>query len=194
MPDGNPTMFTVTDLKQFMYCERILYYHTCLPDIRPVTYKMQAGIRRHEDEHKRSLRRTMQLPEIRRAEREFDVAVTSDKLGLSGQVDEVLFLDDMIIPVDYKLAKKANQHFKVQLAAYAMMLEETFDLPASRGILYLIQKRESVEVNITRGLRNHVVEAIDRMCAISETESMPEATNNRRACLDCEFRRFCNDV
>ena len=194
MPDGDPSLFTVTDLKQFMYCKRILYYHSCLPDIRPVTYKMQAGIRRHEDENKRSFRRTMRLPEITQAEREFDVTVKSDRLGLSGQVDEVLFMDDMIIPVDYKLAKKASQHFKVQLTAYAMMLEETFDLPASRGILYLIQKRESVEVNITRRLRNKVVEALDKMRDISNSESMPGAIANRRACLDCEFRRFCNDV
>lgn len=194
MPDSDFTLFTVTDLKQFMYCERILYYHSCLPDIRPVTLKMEAGKRRHEDENKRSLRRTMNLPEIAQAQREFDVSVQSQSLGLSGQIDEVLFMQDSAIPVDYKLAKQASLHYKVQLAAYAMMLEETFDLPASRGILYLIQKRESVEVNITRNLRNQVVEAILHMRQLAESEMMPDPTKNRRACLDCEFRRFCNDV
>lgn len=194
MPDGNNSLFTVTDLKQFMYCRRILYYHTCLPDIRPVTYKMRAGIRRHEDEYKRSIRRTMCIPDIDTSHREFDVPVQSISLGLSGQVDEVIFLDDMAIPVDYKLAKKAGQHFKVQLTAYAMMIEATFDLPVSRGMLYLIQKRETVEVNISRGMRQSVMAAITEMRQIADAESMPESTKHPRTCLDCEFRRFCNDV
>lgn len=194
MPDGNEMLFTVTDLKQFMYCKRILYYHTCLPDVRPVTYKMQAGMRRHEDEHKRSIRRTMTLPEIENAQREFDVSVQSAKLGLSGQVDEVIFWEDMLMPVDYKLAKKAGQHFKVQLAAYAMILEETYNLPAVNGILYLIPKRETVEVSITRRLRTKVIEAMTEMRTIADAETMPDAPKHRRACLDCEFRRFCNDI
>ncbi|GAB5494568.1 MAG: CRISPR-associated protein Cas4 [Phototrophicaceae bacterium] len=194
MPDGNSDLFTVTDLKQFMYCQRILYYHTCLPDIRPVTYKMQAGKRRHEDEHKRSLRRTMSLPMIETAQREFDVPVQSLTLGLSGQVDEVIFMPEGMIPVDYKLAKKASPHYKIQLTAYAMMLEETFDLPALKGILYLIQKREAVEINLSRNLRNKVVDAIAQMREIATSEAMPAPCKNRRSCLDCEFRRFCNDV
>lgn len=194
MPDSDQTLFTVTDLKQFMYCGRILYYHTCLPDIRPVTYKMQAGVRRHETEHKRSLRRTMRLPEIDSAQREFDIALQSSEIGLSGQIDEVIFMQDMIIPVDYKLAKKASLHFKVQLTAYAMMLEETFGLPAPTGILYLIQKRDAVEVTISRTLRRKVLDALSEMRQIAETEAIPVPTKNRRACLDCEFRRFCNDV
>ncbi|MDQ7034312.1 MAG: Dna2/Cas4 domain-containing protein [Anaerolineae bacterium] len=75
-----------------------------------------------------------------------------------------------------------------------MLAEATFDLPALRGILYLIGKREAVEVTITMRLRNQVKRALDEMRQITTTEAMPEPTSNRRACIDCEFRRFCNDV
>jgi len=194
MPDGNSTLFTVTDLKQFIYCPRILYYHACLPDVRPITVKMEMGQRRHEDEPKRALRRTMRLENIASARREFDVPVQSEGLGLSGQIDEVLFFDDSLIVVDYKLAKVAGQHFKVQLAAYTMLAEATFHLPALRGILYLIPKREAVEVTISSRLRQQVKDTLNAMRRIAETEVMPETTANRRACVDCEFRRFCNDV
>jgi CRISPR-associated exonuclease Cas4 len=74
MPDGDNRLFTVTDLKQFCYCPRILYYHACLPDIRPITMKMAVSSRRHEDEQKRSLRRTMQLEGLENAQRWFDVS------------------------------------------------------------------------------------------------------------------------
>ncbi|MDQ7034313.1 MAG: hypothetical protein Q9P01_05610 [Anaerolineae bacterium] len=103
MPDSNPSLFTVTDLKQFIYCQRILYYQTCLPDVRPVTLKMKMGQQRHEDEPKRALRRTMRIEGIESAKRDFDVPVQSDELALSGQIDEVLIFDDSLLVVDYKL-------------------------------------------------------------------------------------------
>lgn len=50
----------VTDLKQYLYCPRVVFYRYCLPDVRPVTFKMQAGIaaqdRVTELEKRRSLR------------------------------------------------------------------------------------------------------------------------------------------
>jgi CRISPR-associated exonuclease Cas4 len=194
MPDGHNGLFTVTDLKQFQYCPRILFYHSCLPDVRPVTYKMEAGIRRHQDEPKRAIRRNMRLPEIQEARREFDVLVQSDSLGLSGQIDELLFFEDSLVPVDYKLAKQAGAHFKLQVVAYGMMVEEVYQLPVFRGIIYLTQKREVIEVPLGKNLREQVRTAVKTMRQIVEDERMPEPTPNRKACLDCEFRRFCNDV
>lgn len=194
MLDDNKRLFTVTDLKQFSYCARIVYYHGCLPDIRPTTYKMEAGIRRHEHEQKRALRRTMTIPDIDRAERHFDVPVQSTELGLSGQIDEVIVFEDHLIPVDYKLAKNVGQHFKLQLAAYAMMAEATFALPAPHGFLYLIPKRQSTEVTISKRLRQTVYDSLEQMRHLIDTEAMPQPTPYRQRCIDCEFRRFCNDV
>ena len=34
----------VSDLKQWVYCPRVFYYQQCLPDVRPTTYKMKAGV------------------------------------------------------------------------------------------------------------------------------------------------------
>ncbi|MBK7917055.1 MAG: hypothetical protein IPJ94_12485 [Chloroflexi bacterium] len=45
--DQDPFTFRVIDLKQYVYCPRILYYQTVLPDVRPITYKMEAGIQSH---------------------------------------------------------------------------------------------------------------------------------------------------
>ncbi|MBI4771568.1 MAG: CRISPR-associated protein Cas4 [Chloroflexi bacterium] len=36
--------FRVSDLKQSVYCPRILYYARCQPDVRLTTYKMEAGV------------------------------------------------------------------------------------------------------------------------------------------------------
>ncbi len=36
-------ILTVTDLKQYCYCPRILFYMRCLPGVRPLTVKMEEG-------------------------------------------------------------------------------------------------------------------------------------------------------
>ena len=102
MLDAEELLFTITDLKQYIYCPRIFYYHACLPNIRPVTYKMKAGIDAHEDERKRALRRSFTMYDLPSGKRHFDVSVQSTALNLSGEIDEVVETDaGELIPVDY---------------------------------------------------------------------------------------------
>ncbi len=194
MLDSEALLFMVTDLKQYLYCPRILYYQNCLPNIRPVTYKMQAGMDAHERERERAARRSLGAYQVLAGERRFDVAVQSTSLALSGQVDELVETETELIPVDYKLARKAGYHYKVQLAAYAMLLEEACQKPVRRGFLYLIPLRKAVEVPITPALRRTVRQAVEAMQRIANLEQMPPPTKWRQRCADCEFRRFCNDV
>jgi len=194
MLDEAENLFTVTDLKQYMYCPRIFYYHACLPQIRPVTYNIHAGINAHEVEEQRAKRRSLRMYGEIDGERSFDVAVQAPTLGLSGHIDEVVDTGAELIPVDYKLASQAAFHFKVQLAAYALLLEATQIVIVRRGFLYLIPLRRAEEVRITPRLRRIVREALEAMHLIQETEYMPGPTEWRRRCSDCEFRRFCNDV
>ena len=191
------TLFRVTDLKQYCYCPRVLYYHACLPHVRPETYKMQAGVEAGEAEQKRAARRTLSAYSVVEGERHFDVVVISARLKLSGIVDEVVEVTAPareLIPVDYKLAKIAGYHFKLQLTAYAEMLAETWGIPVSRGFLYLIPLRRHEEVRITGKMRQALERALDEMWRITQQEMMPPITDNRRKCAACEFRRFCNDV
>ena len=194
MLENDAQTFTITDLKQYTYCARILYYHRCIPDIRPVTYKMQAGIAAHEVEQKRAARRSVKMYDAQAGERLFDVDVQSSELALTGSVDEVVQIGQEWVPVDYKLAKKAGHHFKVQLAAYAILLEATFRVNVVRGFLYLIPSRKTIEIPMTGELRREVGKALAAMQEISDYERMPEPTKWRQRCPDCEFRRFCNDV
>ena len=187
-------LFTVTDLKQYMYCPRVFYYHVCLPHIRPITYKMEAGQEAHAAEPKRALRRSFRPYGAERGQRLFDVAIQSPTLALSGAIDEVVDIGTEAIPVDYKLAKKASYHYKIQLTAYALLLESEHGAHVERGFLYLIPLRQAVEVPITAKMRRQVRRALREMKTIATTERMPSATKWQQRCPDCEFRRFCNDV
>ncbi|PIZ26363.1 MAG: CRISPR-associated protein Cas4, partial [Chloroflexi bacterium CG_4_10_14_0_8_um_filter_57_5] len=113
--------FRVTDLKQWVYCPRILYYVMCLPDVRPVTYKMKAGVEAGREEEGREARRSLHAYNLTEGRREFNVPLVSSRLGLRGVVDMVIWLDEPapgeVMPVDYKLSEIVGEHFRLQLAA-----------------------------------------------------------------------------
>jgi len=194
-------MFTVTDLKQYTYCPRIVYYHHCLPAIRPVTYKMEAGAEAGADEELRELRRSLRPYGLERGERHLDVYLDSPGWGLRGRADLVIDSDDNplgereLIPVDFKLSPgRMGANLRLQLIAYGVMLEETWGLPARRGFVYFIPQRRAVEVPFTPELRAQLEVSLRVMRDIVEGERMPPPTRQRARCEACEFRRFCNDV
>lgn len=191
----------VTDVKQYTYCPRIVYYRYCLPHIRPTTYKMEAGIAAHDDETEREQRRSLRPYGFTTGERFFDVRLHSEDLGIRGRLDMVVAVperahaDAELIPVEYKLSERTvGRHFKVQLTMYALLLEEAWQLPVRRGFIYLIPLRQAVPVTITPSLRRQAHTQIAAMRTMVEQETMPDPPATRRPCVSCEFRRFCNDV
>ena len=191
----------VTDMKQYAYCPRIVFYRYCLPDIRPITFKMEAGIAAHVDETEREGRRSLRPDGLTAAERTFDVWLQDDERGIRGRLDMAIALPDRadpdaeLIPVEYKLSERTpGRHFKLQLAMYGLLLERLWERPVRRGFIYLIPLRQAVEVRITSALRRQALDEATAIRTMIETEAMPEPPSNRRPCISCEFRRFCNDV
>ena len=186
----------VVDLKQWVYCPRVFYYQHCLPRVRPLTYKMKAGVEAGQAEEGREERRSLRVYGLSEGEREFNVPLRSSRLGLRGEADMVVTTADETIVVDYKLSKIAGPHFQLQLAAYAVMLEEMRGVQsqARRGFLYWIGERRVEEIAIGKRLREKLMQALEGMRRIVEREEMPPPVSNRRKCVACEFRRFCNDV
>ncbi|MFW5941896.1 MAG: CRISPR-associated protein Cas4, partial [Chloroflexota bacterium] len=159
MDDSQQFAFRVTDLKQYAYCPRILYYHTVLPLIRPVTYKMEAGISAHTLTERKERRRSLRPYGIEHGKRAFNLQLTSLALRLSGELDMLITTETELIPVDYKSTARDGPHFRLQLMAYGRLLEATHPesrLAVRRGFLYLIPERSAVEVRFTQRLRNRL--------------------------------------
>jgi CRISPR-associated exonuclease Cas4 len=192
-------VFTVTDLKQYEYCPRIIAYTYCLPLMRPTTYKMEAGIAAHERAEKHERRRTLAAYGLRDGKRRFDVWLESPILGLRGRLDMLIEVDSEegceLIPVEYKQTRRrVGRHIQRQLAAYGMMVEETRPGTVRRGFVYSLLKRRAEEVPISRRLQEEVRATVAEMREVVEREAMPDPPRSRRGCVNCEFRRFCNDV
>ncbi len=191
----------VTDLKQYTCCPRIVFYRYCLPRIRPITYTMAEGIRTHQEEDEREERRSLRTFGLKEGERTFHLALRSERLGLTGCLDLAIATPSKSDPtasaivVEYKLSEqKAGSHFKLQLAAYALLLEEAWQLPVRQSFLYAIPLRRAESIAITPGLRQKVSQTITSLRRMIEEERMPPPPTSQYRCVTCEFRRFCNDV
>lgn len=196
-----PFTFEVTDIKQWGHCPRILYYRYALPRIRPITALMREGQAHHREESAHEERRSLRPYGVTNGERYFDVQLYSATLGLRGRADMVIVSprrdapDAELIVVEYKLSERsALQNWKLQLAAYALLLEEQWGLPVRRGYIYHIGQRRSEEIRITAALQARLRAALEGMRTLIEGEQVPPPPRNQAICVSCEFRRFCNDT
>jgi CRISPR-associated exonuclease Cas4 len=194
-------LLEVTDLKQYTCCPRIVFYRYCLPTIRPLTFLMEEGIRQHEEEEDREERRGLRHYQLQEGERFFHLALHSEELGLAARIDLTIVTPSRTAPdaeaivVEYKHSEqKAGAHFKLQLAAYALLLEEAWNIPVKRGFIYSIPLKQAEVVIITPSLRKKVVQTVNHIRQLVDHQAMPEPTTTQGRCITCEFRRFCNDV
>src|SRR6266566_7421606 len=194
-------LLEVTDLKQYTCCPRIVFYRYCLPKVRPVTPLMEEGIRCHLEEEEREERRSLRPYGLVDGERFFHLTLQSSQLELTGKVDLAIAVPSRVsqgaeaVVVEYKYSEyKAGAHFALQLAAYALLLEEAWKIPVKQGFLYSIPLRRAEPVPITSHLRKKVVQVVGQIKQIVHSEMMPPPPTTQRRCVTCEFRRFCNDV
>lgn len=195
---NDPHIFRVVDLKQYTYCPRILYYQTVLPNVRPITYKMEEGKLVHDEAILQERRRqTWRSYGLESATRTFNLPVANDELGLSGIIDLLLETPDELIPVDYKNSAKVGSHHKLQLLAYAWLLRahpRPSPKPIRRGFIYLIPQRKAEEIRFTAALERQLDQTLTIMRRIADEQYLPPPAKHIQQCVDCEFRRFCNDV
>ncbi len=186
---------TVTDVRQWLYCPRVVYFLYGLGRRRPVTFKMEEGRRQHERAEALEARHTLQAYGLSEGERVFQLRLRSARLGLNGIIDLAIRTSSEAIPVDFKLTEGnvARNHL-YQLTAYAMLLEEHWQLPARRGFVYLLPQRRAVPVRITPERRQRVLAVLEEIRAALASESWPAPTPVAARHRDCEFLPRCGDV
>ena len=189
------TLLVVSDLRQYAYCPRIVFYRYCWPDVRPTTYLMEAGKEAHEDEAGREQRRGLRAYGLTDGERSFDVWLEDEALGVCGKLDMAIAQDGEVIPVEHKNSPgRMGRHVTLQLAAYGVLLSRAAGIPVTRGFVYHIPQRKAREILLPLDLQQETLGLLGVIRWMVVEERMPPPTAARERCGICEFHRFCNDV
>ena len=185
----------VNDLKQFEYCPRIVFYNTVMPVERKVTVKMERGKEEELRVDALESRRTLKRYELGSGERKFHVGLESARLGLSGKLDLMIVSPKGLFPVDFKYTRgRPHRNHVVQLAGYALLVEEDFQRPVETGFIYLAPVHQVVTVALTSQLKGQTLQRLAEIRAMIRDGMLPSATPVRARCEECEFRNFCGDV
>ena len=191
-------MITVSDVKQYLYCSRIVYFDHVLHVPKPPDQKLATGKEKHEDLTKKEKRRKGAIfydPELDGAEKLFRVALESQSLGLRGVLDYLIKAGKELIPVDYKFGCSRNGrvhlNHKYQLAAYALLVEDNFSTIVRRGYVHYSIDKVNARIDFSDEVRRRTLKMIHEIRRIVEEEIEPEGTRNPGRCTDCEYRRYC---
>jgi len=185
----------VTDIKQYIYCPRIIYFTYCQPVIKKNTFKMDYGREQHDIIDILEKRRTLKRYGIENGTKFFKQRIYSNKLGLSGMLDLLVKTDKELIPIEMKFTnKKPGLNHKYQLAAYMLLLEDYYNRGVRRGIIHIIPAKKSYNYKNSDSLRFKVKEIIYNIRDIITHEYFPEKIVTWRKCRDCEYKNYCGDV
>ena len=188
-----PYSIPVNLIRQWCYCPRVVYYME-LTDIafhRPVW--VGQGERFHRVEEKLWQRRNLSRFNLRSGKTHHNLTVRSAALGLHGIVDMAVETDEAVYAVEFKLsANNGKRGDQLQLAAYAMLLEEYFSKPSTAG--FLVGKGKVLHtIDIDADKRRMVVEVADTIRRMLRRGRKPESSATVAQCCACEYVNFCND-
>lgn len=180
-------LLSVASLHALVYCERLFYLEE-VERLRVADAAVFAGRRLHE--------------EIALAEDELGVercTFESEQLGLRGAVDVLRRRDGALIPYEHKRgrsagkpgAREAWQTDRIQIAAYALLLEEAFGISIAEGRVRYHADKATVRVPIDSALRDAVVSAVARGRALRTSVERPPVSRNERLCVRCSLAPVC---
>lgn len=185
----------VSDIRQYVYCPRIIYFNYVVPVPRHVTFKMQKGQTAHIDFSAIEKRRSLAKYRLEDGTKEFRVRLRSDRLGLVGALDMLISSDSRIYPVEFKSTLGSlGIHHKYQLVAYAMMIEEARRCPVREGFVYLIPQKRIEKIIVDEGTRFYTKKLCTRIRNVINSGVFPSGTRKTGRCRDCEFNNYCRDI
>ncbi|MBL8614981.1 MAG: type I-MYXAN CRISPR-associated endonuclease Cas1 [Deltaproteobacteria bacterium] len=178
-----PTL-RVMSLHALAYCERLFYLEE-VEELRVADERVFAGRTLHE-----------QLAEEGEL---IELTLEDEQLGLRGRVDALRRRDGQLIPYEHKrgrcrdegAAKAAWPSDRLQLGAYALLLERATGRPIPEGRVRYHKDNTLVRVPIDEALRAEVVAAVERARALSHATTRPPVTSDERRCGRCSLAPVC---
>lgn len=114
--------------------------------------------------------------------------IVSENLGLKGRIDRIE-IGEEIIPYEIKTREEIFFQDKIQLAGYALLLEDKFNTKIDYGIVEVKSKKEKIP--ITPQFKEKVLFLADKIREIIKEEKEIPINNNFKKCENCKFKYIC---
>ncbi len=190
------TWITPSEVIEYLYCPRFIYFMNCLliPQNEDQRAKVQIGRNIHnikEKINKEYLRKKLGV-----VKKEIDCYLSDSDLGIRGVIDEILTLEDNTMsPLDYKFAEfkdKVYDTLKYQAVIYALLIEKNYNVKVNQAFICYIRSKNHIEkIEISDAYRKKTLEIISEICYIIECSYFPKSTKIKNRCIDCCYHKIC---
>lgn len=179
------SLITVSGLHALVYCERLFFLEE-VERLRVQDAAVFAGRALHV--------------KIEQDEGEISRHILeSETLGLQGRVDVLRRRDGALIPYEHKRgrsapgakAREAWDTDRVQVGAYALLLEEAFGQHIPEGRVRYHADNLTIRVPIDEALRAMVTTAIARAKELGNQSLRPPVTSEPNRCARCSLAPVC---
>jgi len=194
------TFVSVTDVKHYIYCPRLIYFDHVLHAAPIFGSQQEEGKEQHEDYVRKELRRKDAVyysPDFISAEKLLFTVLSSSSLELRGNVDCIIrTVRGEYIPVDYKNmvsnGGRAWMDHKYQLVAYALLIEENFGTVVKRGFINYIPEASILELEITPTMKAYVKRVLGHIKRIIGEGQLPPIRVSESKCTGgCGHKQTC---
>jgi len=191
---STPTV-RVSDLRQWTYCPRVTWWTHVCPVGKIESFKMKQGLAKERRLQKLQKRRSLRAFGLKQGTVECNVSLYSESLGLSGKLDMLIRWGITRFPVEIKFTRgPARLNHRLQLAGYALLLEDHFGAPVSHGYVVRLPDDTVDKVLIDAPLRDLTWKTMQALRTTIHHEQMPPASPLLAKCTDCEYLCFCGDI
>jgi len=123
--------------------------------------------------------------------------IKSETLGLNGIIDQLEIYEKGYVPIELKSGKAPKEdawpNHKIQVAAYAMLLEEKFNTEVKEGFIHYLDVNEKRHIPINVFLKEETNELKNKVKALLESADIPDFCGNENKCNACGLRETCFD-
>jgi len=126
-----------------------------------------------------------------------EIRIESPKLGLKGIVDQIEIYENGFVPIELKTGKSPKEGVwpghRIQLAAYAMLLEEKYQKETKEGFVSYLDIQERRHIAMNSFLRKEVIDLIKDVKNLLNSKNIPDFCTNENKCNVCGLNEDCHN-
>lgn len=121
--------------------------------------------------------------------------IESDVLQLKGIIDRIEVYENGYVPIELKTGKMPKEGtwpgHRIQIAAYAMLLEEKYNTKIKEGFIYYLDAKETRHIAINPFMKEEIVALVRDVQNLLKNHAPPEYSENKNKCANCGLRQTC---
>lgn len=185
---------TATDLMNYLYDPRIIYFVYVLKIPQSTTVKELKGREKYEEFKTKSkrnkiIRELINLPKI------YNTYLSSKKYGIATKIDCVAIDKEKgeAYPIQVKYSQKPRVLYrsqKFQIIMEAILIEKHFSYKVPFGFVKFLKSGDFVKVWVTERLKNELLKIFSEIESIIKEEKLPHPTPHKKKIIDSCYRNI----